>query len=69
MSVAIISSLYRCEDHLPTFAASVFGFAKRVSESGIAVHYLPVVNDATRGERGQIGPFGARNKRELFGFK
>ena len=54
MSVAIISSLYRCEDHLSTFAASVFGFAKRVSESGIAVHYVPVVNDATRDERAQI---------------
>lgn len=54
MSVAIISSLYRCEAHLPAFAASVFGFAKRISESGIAAHYLPIVNDATRGEREQI---------------
>ena len=54
MSVAIISSLYRCEAHLPAFAAAVFGFAKRVSESGIAVHYLPIVNDATRQEREQI---------------
>ena len=54
MSIAIISSLYRCEDHLPTFAAAVFGFAKRVSESGIAVHYLPIVNEATPPEREQI---------------
>ena len=54
MSVAIISSLYRCEQHLPAFAASVFGFAKRISASGIAVHFLPIVNDATRGEREQI---------------
>ncbi len=54
MSVAIISSLYRCEKHLPAFAAAVFGFAKRVSESGIAVHYLPIVNDATRDEVAQI---------------
>ena len=54
MSVAIISSLYRCEEHLPAFAAAVFGFAKRVNERGIAVHYLPIVNDATRGEVEQI---------------
>ena len=54
MTIAIISSLYRCEQHLPTFTAAVFGFAKRVSESGIALHFLPLVNDATRAERDQI---------------
>ena len=54
MSVAVISSLYRCEAHLPAFTAAVFGFAKRVSESGIPVHYLPIVNDASPREREQI---------------
>ena len=54
MSIAVISSLYRCEAHLPAFAAAVFGFAKQVSASGIAVHYLPIVNDATAAERAQI---------------
>ncbi len=51
MPVAIISSLYRCEQHLPTFTAAVFGFARRCSESGIPLHFLPIVNDATRAER------------------
>ena len=54
MSVAVISSLYRCEPHLPTFTAAVFGFAKQVSQSGISVHYLPIVNDASDYEREQI---------------
>ena len=54
MTIALISSLYRSEQHLPTFTAAVFGFAKRISESDIAVHYLPIVNDATRAEREQI---------------
>lgn len=55
MTIALISSLYRSEQHLPTFTASLFGFAKRVSEAGIDVHYLPIVNDATRPEREAIG--------------
>ncbi len=54
MSLAIISSLYRCEEYLRAYAAAVFGFAKRLSETGIEVHYLPILNDATRGEREQI---------------
>ena len=54
MSIAVISSLYRCEQHLPAFTAAVFGFAKRVGESGISAHYLPIVNEATRSERAQI---------------
>ena len=54
MSVAVISSLYHCEPHLPTFTAAVFGFAKQVSQSGISVHYLPIVNDASDYEREQI---------------
>ena len=54
MSLAIISSLYRCEAHLPAFAAAVFGFARRITAAGIAAHYLPIVNDATRGERERI---------------
>ena len=54
MPIAIISSLYRCEQHLPTFTAAVFGFAKRLSESGISAHFLPIVNEATRREREQI---------------
>ncbi len=54
MSVAVISSLYRCEPHLPTFTAAVFGFAKHVSEVGVSVHYLPIVNDASEYEREQI---------------
>ena len=54
MSLAIISSLYRSEAHLPAFTAAVFGFAKSLSERGIEVHYLPIVNDAGPREREQI---------------
>lgn len=54
MSLAVISSLYRSEEHLPAFTAAVFGFAKRLSEVGIEAHYLPIVNDASPGEREQI---------------
>ena len=54
MSIAVISSLYRSEAHLPTFSAAVFGFAKRLKEQGIEAHYLPIVNDASQREREQI---------------
>ena len=54
MSIAVISSLYRCQPHLPTFSAALFGFARRISESGIPAHYLPIVNDASGSEREQI---------------
>ncbi len=54
MSVAVISSLYHCEPHLPIFTAAVFGFAKKISEVGVSVHYLPIVNDASGYEREQI---------------
>ena len=54
MKIALISSLYRCERHLPTFSAALFGFAKRISQAGLAVHYLPIVNDASQDEREQI---------------
>lgn len=50
MSIALISSLFRCEQHLPTYTAAVFGFAKQVSQNGIEVHYLPIVNDANSRE-------------------
>ena len=54
MRVAIISSLYRCEAHLGAFTTAVFGFAKRVSQAGVAAHYLPIVNEATAREREAI---------------
>ena len=54
MSLALISSLYRSEAHLPTFTAAVYGFAKRLSERGIEAHYLPILNDASPREREQI---------------
>lgn len=54
MSLALISSLYRSEKHLPTFAAALFGFAKQVSQQAIEVHYLPIVNDASVHERETI---------------
>ena len=54
MSLAVISSLYRSEEHLPKFAAALFGFAKRLSERGVEAHYLPIVNDASPGERAQV---------------
>lgn len=54
MSIAVISSLYHSERHLPTFADAVFEFAKTISRNGIDVHYVPIVNDASGGERGQI---------------
>ncbi len=67
MSIALISSLYRSARHLPTFTAALFGFAKRVSESGIAVHYLPIVNDATRAERETIDRLAAEINSHYFG--
>ena len=54
MTLAIISSLYRCEAHLPQFTAALFGMAKRLSQAGIAARFLPIVNDATRDERQRI---------------
>ena len=67
MPIAVISSLYRCEQHLPTFTAAVFGFAKRVSESGISAHYLPIVNDATRREREQIDRLASEINAHYYG--
>lgn len=54
MSIAIISSLYHSEGHLPTFADAVFSFAKATSQRGLVVHYVPIVNDASGGERERI---------------
>ena len=54
MSAVIISSLYRCEKHLPAFTAAVFGFAKQAHASGIEVQYIPIVNDASPREREAI---------------
>lgn len=59
MSIAVISSLYRAESHLPAFAAAVFSFAKTVSQRGLDVHYLPIVNDATPREREGIEKLAA----------
>ena len=67
MPIAVISSLYRCEKHLPAFTAAVFGFAKRVSESGIAAHYLPIVNDATRREREGSNSWRAKSTATITG--
>jgi len=67
MPIAVISSLYRCERHLPTFTAAVFGFAKRVSESGISAHYLPIVNDATRQEREGIDRLASEINAHYYG--
>ena len=67
MSLAIISSLYRCEAHLPSFAAALFGFAKRISAAGIAAHYLPIVNDATPGERERIDRLAREINANYFG--
>lgn len=67
MPIAVISSLYRCERHLPTFTAAVFGFARRVSESGVSAHYLPIVNDATRREREQIEQLASEINAHYYG--
>lgn len=67
MPIAVISSLYRCEQHLPAFTAAVFGFARRVSESGIALHFTPIVNDATRREREQIDRLASEINAGYFG--
>ena len=67
MSIAIISSLYRAEPHLPAFTAAVFDFAKKLAQSGIAVHYLPIVNDATPREREQIEKLAEDINRSRFG--
>ena len=67
MSIAVISSLYRSEAHLPAFTAAVFGFARRVSQSGIEVHYLPIVNDASPREREQIDQLAHEINANFFG--
>lgn len=67
MSIALISSLYRSEEHLPAFTAAVFGFARRVSECGIEAHYLPIVNDASRREREQIDQLAEEINRQYLG--
>ena len=54
MPAVIVSSLYRCEQHLPAYTAAVYGFAKQVHESGVDVQYLPIVNDASARERDAI---------------
>ncbi|MXV94229.1 MAG: isochorismatase family protein, partial [Chloroflexi bacterium] len=54
MKIALISSLYRCERHLPTFSAALIGFAKVTSQAGLDVHYLPILNAASPAEREQI---------------
>ena len=67
MSLAVISSLYRSEAHLPAFTAAVFGFAKSLSEVGIEVHYLPIVNDASPREREQIDQLAGEINRGYYG--
>ncbi len=67
MSIALISSLYRSEEHLPAFTAAVFGFARRVSECGIAAHYLPIVNDASPRERELIDQLADEINRQYLG--
>ena len=67
MPIAVISSLYRCERHLLAFAASVFGFARRVSESGVSVHFVPIVNEATRREREEIDRLASEINSNYFG--
>ena len=67
MPIAIISSLYRCEKHLPSFTAAVFGFAKQISEGGISAHYLPIVNDATRSERERIDQLASEINSHYYG--
>lgn len=67
MSIAVISSLYRAESHLPAFAAAVFEFAKTISQNSIDVHYVSIVNDATPGERGHIEKLAADINRHRFG--
>ncbi|MDE2748349.1 MAG: hypothetical protein OXI34_05255 [Chloroflexota bacterium] len=51
MPIAVISSLYRFEQHLLTFSAAVFGLARRISDEGISARFLPIVNDPTARER------------------
>ena len=67
MPIAVISSLYRCERHLPAFSAAVFGFAKRVSEGGIPLHFLPIVNDANRREREGIDRLASEINAHYYG--
>lgn len=54
MPISVISSLYRVEDHLPQFTASVRKFAEQIHNAGIDVTYVPIVNDATERERTAI---------------
>ncbi len=67
MPIALISSLYRCERHLPAFSAALFGFARQISESGVHVHYLPIVNDATPGERQRINELASEINARYYG--
>jgi len=57
--VAILTSLYRAQAHLPAYAAALRAFAQKVYASGIAVHYLAVLNDATAQERTTIEQLAA----------
>lgn len=54
MTIAIISSLYRSEAHLPQFTQAVRAFAEQVHTTGIDVQYLPIVNDPTPTEKSLI---------------
>ena len=67
MSIAVISSLYRAERHLPAFTEAVFSFARQVSQNGLDLHYLPILNDATPCEREQIGRLAASINTAGFG--
>ncbi len=60
MPIAIISSLYRVEAHLEQFIPAVLTFAEHVHQAGIAVHYLPILNDATRLERETINQLASQ---------
>lgn len=59
MTIAIISSLYRVEAHLPQFTQAVRTFAEQVHNARVDVHYLPIVNDATPAEQTAIDALAA----------
>lgn len=52
---------------MPAFTAAVFGFARQVSEMGISAHFLPIVNEASRGEREQIDRLASEINARYYG--
>ncbi|MEO1286384.1 MAG: hypothetical protein AAFV93_01345 [Chloroflexota bacterium] len=54
MGLSIITSLYRSDEHLPTYAKHIITFAKALEDEHIPLQLVMVVNDATALEKETI---------------